>query len=228
MTHPRWARYLSEVAGTALLVGIGTGAIVLGADRGGAPIGLIALAWFVAVLLPVELFAYVSGAHLNPAVTVGLIAAGRFPRAEGPPFVAAQLVGALAGSFAVREGLGSAAHLGATLPGAAGPLAIVPMEFTFTLLLAASVLYLTGLDREPTRVELVLPAAVVGLSTWLIGPYTGSSLNPARSLAPALLSGDLDWLWLYLLVTTLAALVAAAIVVRRPRRIRALSQPDFL
>lgn len=199
-------RCLAEAIGTALLVGIGTGAIVASASFGGVPQWIIAVAWFLAVAVPVLLFAAVSGAHLNPAVTLGLVAANRFPARELPLYVVAQLVGALAGSLAVLLLLGDANHLGATLPRGGDVLLVFPLEGLFTLALVVSVLWLARLPRGATRLWLLLPAAVVGVSTQLIGPLTGSSLNPARSLAPAALSGAVSGLWAYLIVVPLTAL----------------------
>lgn len=209
MTRALGARLLAELAGTTVLVGIGTGAIVAGTNVGGVPQWELAIAWFLAVAIPIQLFASVSGAHFNPAVTLGLVASRRFPHRDAPPFVLAQLGGAFLGSFAVLALLGGSSHLGATLPGSEGPAWIFPLEFVFTFLLVISVLYLAELPRPPSRVELLLPAAVVGVSTLLIGPWTGSSLNPARSVAPAVLSGAYSWLWVYLGATLLAAAVAA-------------------
>lgn len=209
MTYPLGTRCLAEFAGTAVLVSLGTGSIVGGANIGGVPQWVLAVAWFAAVAIPVEAFAFVSGSHINPGVTLGLVARRRFPAREAAPYVVAQLAGAFAGSLLVWRLLGTAAHLGATVPGPGGPAWVLPLEFGFTFLLLASVFYLVGLGRDPTRIELLLPAAVVGLSTWLIGPWTGSSLNIARTLAPALLSGDYAWIGLYAVAVLLAPLAAA-------------------
>ncbi len=215
MTRGIAGRCAAEATGTAMLVGVGTGAIVAGSSAGGVPQWVLALAWFAAVALPIQAFAYVSGAHLNPAITAGLVAARRFPAAEAPLYMGAQIAGAFSGSFSVRELLGSGARLGATLPGPRGPLWVFPLEFAFTFLLMASVLYLTGAGGRPRRSLLLLPAAVVGLSTLVIGPWTGSSLNPARSIAPAVLSSDPSWLWLYLVATFAGGLGAAGLAAYR-------------
>lgn len=197
MTRSLATRCAAEAAGTALLVGIGTGAIVAGADVGGIPLIELAVAWAIAVAVPVLLFAGTSGAHLNPAVTLSLGTSGRFPWSEVPPYVAAQCAGALAASVAVRWSLGPAAADGATTPHGIGPVLTGLLEFAFTLLLVASVLYLTAPGPAPPRRLLLLPAAVVGLSTYAIGPLTGSSLNPARSLGPAIVSGTATDLGIY-------------------------------
>lgn len=219
-------RCLSEVAGTALLVGIGTGAIVAGANAGGVPQWVLAIAWFGAVALPVELFAFRS-AHINPVVTLALVAAGRFPAREAPYYVLAQTVGAVAGSFTVLVTLGGAAHLGATIPQNGTAFPSVPLEFAFTFLLVLAVLYLTSPDKEPSHLMLLLPALVVGISTLLIGPISGSSLNPARTLAPALFSGEFAGIWIYFLAPPLAALAAVLMVrwVVRPADLSSMANP---
>ncbi len=201
-------RCVSEIGGTALLVGIGTGSIVASAKEGGAPEWVIALAWFAAVAIPVLLLARVSGSHINPAVTVALWISGRFSRHEVGPYVASQLTGAFIGSYLVLLALGPAAHLGATLPRGGNLWLVVPLELPFTVLLMLTVLYLTAPGREVRAVELLLPALAVAVSTYAIGPWTGSSLNPARSLAPAVLSMDLTGLPLYLIATFVGAIAA--------------------
>jgi glycerol uptake facilitator-like aquaporin len=201
------------VAGTALLVGIGTGAIVAGANAGGVGLWLIAVAWFIAVAVPVFVFARFSGSHINPAVTLALALSGRFPRREVLPYGCSQVAGAFVGSFIVLLVLGPAAHLGATLPRGGNLWLIVPLEVPFTLFLMLTVLYLTAPGRVVRPVELFLPALAVGISTYVIGPWTGSSLNPARTLAPGVLSGDVTGILLYFLAAFGGA-VAAVFVSR--------------
>ena len=199
-------RWVAEIAGTAALVGIGTGSIVAAARAGGVPQAELALAWLVAVLVPVLLFVRISGAHLNPAVSLALAVSGRIGWAELPGYVAAQCVGALAGSFAVREILGSDAHLGATVPTVSWAAAFAA-ELAFTAVLVAAVFPRADRGEGRLRWRLALPALAVAVSTFVIGPWTGSSLNPARSIAPALLASTYTGLWIYLVATPLAAVV---------------------
>lgn len=208
-------RCLAEAAGTAVLVFVGTGAIVAGALRGGVDPAVLAVAWFLAVAVPVLLFARVSGAHINPAVTLALVVVGRFDAAELPAYVGAQVGGAFVGSGLVGLVVGTGAHWGATLPWHGDLLLVALLEPVFTFALVAAVFYLTKEGRAPTNVELLLPAVVVGLSTYLIGPWTGSSLNPARTLAPAVLSGATAGIWVYFLAVTAAAAVAGLLVRKR-------------
>lgn len=207
MTPSLVRRCAAEVVGTALLVGIGCGSIVAGANAGGVPQVVLAVAWFAAVALPILAFARVSGAHLNPAVTLTLVGTRRFPVSELGPYLGAQVAGAFLGAGVVLLSLGSAAHLGATLPLGGDLVRTFVMELGFTLALLASVLYLCQAGKVPQTWELMLPPAVVGFSTFFIGPFTGSSLNPARTIAPAVLSGDYVGIWVYFL----AALVASAL-----------------
>jgi len=204
-------RVLAEAAGTALLVGIGTGAIVVGARGGGVSQGWLALAWFIAVAVPIVLFVRFSGAHLNPAVTLALALSRRIDPWESLEYIPAQLVGAFVGSGTVFVLFGNYAHLGTTLP-ASGLLAeAMAGEALFTAALVASVFLLADRGSGPGRLRLLLPPLVVGVSTYVIGPVSGSSLNPARSIAPAVVSGTFTDLGFYILVPLLAAAVVAAL-----------------
>ncbi len=222
MTASLATRSLAELVGTAMLVGIGCGAIVAGADAGGVGQWVLAVSWFLAVLLPVVAFARVSGAHLNPAVTLMLVGSRRFPVREAPPYIAAQFAGAFVGAGVVLLSLGGAAHVGATLPrGDNLPRTFVD-ELGFTVALLLSVVYLSWPQKVVKAWEWFLPAIVVGVSTYLIGPWTGSSLNPARTFAPAVLSGDYLGIWVYFSAALVAAAFGAAFVwVFEPSPIRA-------
>jgi aquaporin NIP len=216
------SRALGETVGTALLVGIGTGSIVAAARLGGFPQIVIAVAWFFAVLIPIVAFIRLSGAHLNPAVTLALAASGRIAWREVPPYILGQVAGAFLGSALVLAIVGDAAHLGATVPAQGNVLRAFPAELVFTALLIAAVFVLADLGEGHGRWRILLPPAVVGLSTYLIGPFTGSSLNPARTLAPAVLSSTYTDLWVYLVAVPLGALLVAAIW--RPRTVDRLDR----
>lgn len=204
-------RCLAEVAGTALLVGIGTGTIVAANDAGGIPQWAMALAWFLAVLVPIALFIRVSGAHLNPAVTLALAGSGRIAWKEAAPYWASQFAGAFLASLVVLASLGGASHLGATLPTDGNIPRTFAAEAAFTALLVGAVFVLADRGEGKIRWRTLLPPAAVGVSTYIIGPWTGSSLNPARSLAPAVVSGTYADLWVYLTAVPLAAVAVAAL-----------------
>jgi len=198
-------RFLAEAAGTALLVGIGTGTIVLSARAGGIPQWEMAFAWFFAVFIPIGLFVGVSGAHLNPAVTLGLAASGRIAWAETPEYVLGQFAGAFLASGIVAISLGTEAHLGSTVP-STSLLTVFFGEALFTAVLVAAVFALADRGEGLFRWRLALPPLAVGISTYIIGPFSGSSLNPARTIAPAVLSGTFTDLWVYLVSVPLGAL----------------------
>ncbi len=209
MIRLRVQRFLAEAIGTALLVGIGTGTIVVSARGGGIPQWAMAIAWFAAVLLPMIALIGVSGAHLNPAVTLALAASGRFSWERVPEYWAGQCLGAVLASVAVLAGVGDYAHLGATVPMGIPFALAFAAEAGFTALLVSAVFALADWGEGRRRWRLALPPGAVGLSTYVIGPWTGSSLNPARTLAPDLVSGTYTDLGLYLVAVPLAALVVA-------------------
>lgn len=211
MLRARSHRCLAELAGTALLVGIGTGAIVAAGKAGGVPQWLMAMAWFMAVLIPIAFFIGVSGAHLNPAITLALASSGRFAWKEVPEYWASQFSGAFLGSAGVLALVGGGSHLGATLPVHGDLVLTFLAEASFTALLVASVFTLADRGEGRTRWRILLPPGAVGVSTYVIGPWTGSSLNPARSLAPAVLSGTFTDLWVYMVAVPMAALAVAAL-----------------
>jgi glycerol uptake facilitator-like aquaporin len=169
----------------------------------------MAVAWFFAVLLPILLCLRVSGAHLNPAVTLGLAVSGRMPRSEAPSYVAAQFAGAFFGSAVVLFSLGDFAHLGATTPSVGNLATVFAGELLFSGALIASVFALADRPEGGVGWRILLPPATVGVSTYVIGPITGSSLNPARTVAPAVLSGTYTDLGVYLLAVPLAAILVA-------------------
>jgi aquaporin NIP len=196
----------AEGLATFALMFIGTGACVVDAASGGrvGAVG-VSLLWGLAVFASATAFGPVSGAHMNPAVTLALWRAGRFPRGEIAPYVSAQLAGALAASalllFLFRGGAGD---LGATHPAiGSGPSFAVEVALTFVLVLVVL--------RAPPRAGPAAAGLVVALAAIVAGPLTGASMNPVRSLAPALVSGRTGGLWIYLLAPVLGALAAAAV-----------------
>ncbi len=199
----------AESIGTALLVGIGTGTIVGAVRLGGIPIAELAVAWFLAVWIPILLFIRVSGAHLNPAVTLALAASGRIDWREAPLYVLGQFAGAFLASACVLCAFGDIAHLGATVPAQGNELRAFLLELAFTAALVSSVFVLSDRGEGRRRWRIALPPTVVALATYVIGPWTGSSLNPARTLAPAVLSGTYTDIWVYLTAIPLGALLIA-------------------
>lgn len=201
-------RLLAELLGTFALVFAGTGAIVINAASHGS-IGHagIALTFGLVVLAMIYTFGDVSGAHLNPAVSVAFAAAGRFSWACVPGYVTAQAVGALSASLLLRFLFPLDPTLGATLPSGSAGQSFV-LEVVLAAILMLTILSVSAGAKEKGVSAGIAIGAVIALEAIFAGPVSGASMNPARSLAPALVSGHLEHLWVYLLAPVLGALLA--------------------
>jgi len=205
-------KLLSEFLGTFALVFAGTGAIVINHASGGAITHPgIAMTFGLIVLAMIYTFGDVSGAHFNPAVTTAFAAARRFPWREVPGFVGAQLLGAFAASGLLRFLFPADATLGATLPaGTAMQSFILEVVLTFFLMLV--ILSVSTGAKEKGITAGIAIGAVIALEAMFAGPICGASMNPARSISPAVVSGHLEHLWLYLAGPLLGALLAVPTV----------------
>ena len=201
-------RLCAEFFGTFALIFAGTGAVVVNQTTNGV-IGHagVALVWGLVVLALIYAFGDISGAHFNPAVTLGFCAAGRFPLREAAPYLAAQGAGAIAASALLKTLFPTNEHLGATLPaGTAWQSWVLELVLTWFLMLV--VLNVSTGPKEKGITAGIAVGAVIGLEAMFAGPVCGASMNPARSLAPALVSGHLESLWIYLTAPVLGALLA--------------------
>ena len=201
-------KLLSEFIGTFALVFAGTGAIVINHASGGAITHPgIALTFGLIVLAMIYTFGDVSGAHFNPAVTTAFAAARRLPWREVPGYIAAQVLGAFAASGLLRFLFPADDKLGATLP--AGPaMQSFILEVVLTFLLMLVILSVSTGSKEKGITAGIAIGAVIALEAMFAGPISGASMNPARSIAPAVVSGHLEHLWLYLAGPLLGALLA--------------------
>lgn len=206
-------KLLAEFLGTFTLVFAGTGAIIINAASHGA-IGHagIALTFGLVVLAMIYTFGDVSGAHLNPAVTLAFAAARRFAWRNVPGYLGAQISGALAASLLLRVLYPQDATLGATLPAGSEMQSFV-LEVVLTAILMLTILSVSTGAKEKGITAGIAIGGVVGLEAMFAGPACGASMNPARSLAPALVSGHLEHLWLYLVATVLGALIAVPLCI---------------
>ena len=209
MTH-QLRRATAEAIGTYFLVLVGPGAAMVDAYANGAlgPTG-IALAFGFVVLGLVFTLGHLSGAHLNPAVTLAFWSVRRFPGREVGSYVVAQSLGAIGASLTLRFLLGPIGHLGATLPNiGVGRSFVVEWLLSFILML---VIMAVATDK---RVADGFAAVAVGLTIGfcaLLGPMTGSSMNPARSLGPAVAGGGWEGHWLYWVAPITGMIVAARV-----------------
>lgn len=204
-------RLLAEFLGTFFLVFAGTGAVVVD-DLRGHPIGApgIALVFGLVVLTLIYAFGELSGAHFNPAVTLGFAAAGRFRWKEVPGYAVSQFLGALAASLVLRGIFPDHKGLGSTQPSGSATAAGI-MEAILTLFLMLVILRVSTGAREKGITAGIAVGAVIGLEAMFAGPFCGASMNPARSAGPALVSGQLQNLWVYCVAPCVGVLLAVGL-----------------
>jgi len=200
---------LAEALGTAVLLAFGTGAAVVDEQTHALGHGGVAAAFGLVVLVLIQSLGPTSGAHVNPAVTIGFWAAGRFPGRRVGPYVAAQLAGALLGSGLVRLVAAPGSLLGATLP-AHGPGQALGLETFLSFWLMLVILRVTSGAYEQGLLAGLTIGATVWLEALVAGPLCGASMNPARSLGPALVAGHLAHAWLYVVGPVAGMLLAVA------------------
>ena len=215
-----WRRLFSEVFGTFLLVVVGAGVGVV-QDRSEGQIGRIAevTAPALTVLAIILFMGAVSGAHLNPIVSIAFALRRDFAWRRVPGYVAAQLVGALVAAVLLRVTFGDVAAVGATAPGAGFSLGqAFAVEVVLSLGLVSTVLGTASSAQNLGPLSAVGVGAYIAAAGLWASPVSGASMNPARSLGPALVGGHLDVVWIYVAAPLLGALiaVAAAYVLRGP------------
>lgn len=201
-------RLIAETFGTFALVFAGTGAIIINdISQGAITHPGIALTFGLIVLAMIYAIGDISGCHLNPAVTLGFLVAGRFESRLAIPYCLSQVLGAIAASATLKLLFPDHTTLGATLP--AGTLMQSGvLEFLLTLILMFVILCVSSGAKEKGVMAGVAVGSVIALEAMFAGPICGASMNPARSLGPALLSGNLSMLWIYLLSPIAGAFVA--------------------
>ena len=211
---------LAELIGTAILVfagtSVATAAILERATAGPSYDSLaIALVFGLALAALVGALGHVSGAHLNPAVTLGLAATNRFPRPYVPAYIVAQLLGGIIGSLATWLTYGgparATAKLAATYPAdGVGDFRALLVEILVTFILVFVIMAVATDDRVPSAA--IAPIAVgfaLALGVFIAGPVTGGAVNPARALGPMIVAGDLSSFWLYILGPIIGGVLAA-------------------
>lgn len=213
--NPAQKRFAVEVIGTFIVVVLATGSVVIDTKFGGRlGIQFIAFAPFVGVAIGVYLFGKISMAHFNPAVTLGFLITGQITKLQLLQYFAAEITGALLASLFVMSLIGTEASLGANAPDYSYPLPLVfGIEILATAMLMA-VIYLVVYTKGLRGLDGLVIGGMVGLDIFFLAFISGASMNPARSLAPALFSGILGNLWLYWTATFIGT-SAVAFLVRR-------------
>jgi aquaporin NIP len=204
-------KYLAEFIGTFALVFCGTGAVIINDVSGGAVTHVgIAITFGLIIMAMIFAVGEISGAHMNPAVTLAFTVAGKFSPALIIPYILSQIAGAFFASGALRFLFPDHALLGATMPAGSEWQSFV-LEFILTFLLMLVIFRMSDGGRERGITAALAIGGVVLLEAMFAGPVCGASMNPARSLAPAIVSGHLEHLWIYLAAPVGGALAAAGV-----------------
>ena len=202
-------RYLLEIFGTFTLVFCGPGAIIMNDNSGGVITHVgIAITFGLIVMAMIYAIGEQSGAHINPAVTLAFWASGSFPKKEVAPYIIAQIIGALLASATLYFSFPTHLSQGATIPLNSNAQAFV-LEVILSFILMFVIIKVSTGSKETGTMAGIAIGGVVGLEAMFAGPITGASMNPARSIAPAIFSGDLQYLWIYILAPIIGMLLAS-------------------
>ena len=202
-------KYLAEVLGTFILIFCGTGSIIINQETGGAAIGHlgIAISFGLVVTAVIYTFGALSGAHINPAVTVGFWVAGLFPRKDVLPYIVSQIIGAFMATGLLKVLFPENDFLGGTTPSGTAWQSFV-LETVLSFMLMLVVLFTSQGSKEVGVLAGLAIGATVLLEALFAGPICGASMNPVRSLSPAVVSGHVSTLWIYLTAPVLGMLLA--------------------
>ena len=201
-------RFISEIIGTFALVFCGTGAMVINDFTGGTVTHVgVAITFGLIVMGMIYAFGDISGAHMNPAVTIGFAYAKKFPWKEVPAYVLAQLIGAFLASGILLYLFPESQTLGATLPGLPA-LKVFILEIILSFFLMVVIINVSTGSKEIGVVAGIAIGSVVLLEAMFAGPITGASMNPARSIAPAVVSGNIADLWIYIFAPIIGCVLA--------------------
>ena len=203
-------KYISEFIGTFSLIFCGTGAMTINEVTGGEVTHVgIGITWGLIVMAMIYAFGETSGAHFNPAVTIAFAYAKKFAWKEVPKYIVAQILGAFAASLILVFLFPTSKFLGSTIPTVDVGRAFV-LELLLTFFLMVVIINVSTGSKEIGVVAGIAVGAVVLLEALFAGPITNASMNPARSLAPNIISGNIKNLWLYMVAPVLGALLAVA------------------
>jgi aquaporin Z len=205
------AKYLAEILGTFAIVFCGTGAIIINQETAGAITHVgVAITFGLIVMCMIYALGNISGAHFNPAVTLAFALFNKFKWKQVLPYVMSQTLGAFAASTLLRLLFPANKLLGATLPSGVWSQTFI-LEFILTFLLMLVILHVANGSKEQGMFAGLAIGATVLLEAMFAGPICGASMNPVRSLAPAIVSGHTQYLWVYLTATVFGALSAVPV-----------------
>ena len=198
-------KYIAEFLGTFALVFAGTGAIIIDQQTHGSITHVgVSITFGLIVMSMIYALGDISGAHLNPAVSIAFAAAKKFQVKELVPFILSQLSGAVGASFTLKYLFPDNQFLGATIPAGSDMQSFI-LEFILTFFLMLVIINVAKGSKEQGMFAGLAIGSVVALEAMFAGPICGASMNPARSFGPAVVSGHMEHLWIYLSATTLGA-----------------------
>ena len=201
-------KYIAELLGTFILLFCGTGAVVVDQQFNGAVTHIgVAITWGFIVMAMIYALGDISGAHMNPAVTIAFTLAGRFEVKQVLPYIISQMAGALLASVTLHYLFPANEMLGATLPAGSNMQSFV-LEFLLTFFLMLVVINVATGSKEQGMFAGLAIGSVVLLEAMFAGPVCGASMNPARSMAPAFISGHTEHLWIYIIAPIAGAAFA--------------------
>lgn len=203
-----WRRSAAECAGAFALVTGGCGAIVVNQATGALGHVGVAASFGLVIMVMIAAVGHLSGAHFNPAVTVAFAVTRHFPWREVPLYVVGQLLGAVGGALVLRALFGPEAGLGVTVP-TGSPLRALGMEVLLTAVLMFVITSVATDTRAVGQLAAIAIGGTVALDALWGGPITGASMNPARSLGPALVAGVWRDQWIYWLAPLVGASLGA-------------------
>jgi len=205
-----WRRLFAEAWGTFLLVVVAAGAVVVGAQSGGAiSLGMEVIAPGLMVMAIIYFMGAVSGAHLNPAVTLAFAARQSFPWSRVPGYITAQIIGGSVAASFLRAMFGIQGLLGATIPGpGVSKFTAFAMEVLLTTGLVSTILGTASGARNIGSNGALAVGGYIALAGLWAAPISGASMNPARSFAPDLIRGDMSSTWIYVAGPILGTLIA--------------------
>jgi len=202
--------FIVELIGTFILVVFATGSIVYDVQTGGTlGVAFAAIAPFVALLIGIYSFGKISLSHFNPAVTIGFYITGHISKIQITYYFAAEIIGALLGSLFVMSFIGTGADLGANAPNYDFSLFLIFLIEVLASALLMAVIFTVVYTKGLKGFSGIAIGGIVGLDIFFLSFISGASMNPARALAPALFSGVLDNLWLYLTAPFVGTSIAA-------------------
>jgi aquaporin NIP len=201
-------KYVAEFIGTYIMVFCGTGAMVIDQQsHGGVTHVGVAITFGLVVMSLIYALGSVSGAHINPAVSIAFTLAGKFPAKCLLPYIASQVAGAILASFTLKFLFPANIHLGGTLPAGTDAQAFI-FEFILTYILMLVIINVATGSKEQGMFAGLAIGGVVLFEAMFAGPVCGASMNPARSIGPAIASGNYHSLWLYIVSPIMGAAIA--------------------